>query len=157
MPFPFSSTGEFTVGTSAGLSASQAVAAIAEAIRAEKPTSMDASADTVTFSSGVFRFVSGWNLLVPIRSGTVRCVQTHEGVVVHYRVSFVQMLLVVSLMVGLMFGCIARAPMPFLIFAWAWLFGGNYVLTLYRFPRFLRCALSRTSKTTFPLAADKMP
>jgi hypothetical protein len=148
MPFPFSSKGVIAADTSASLSLSEAVAVIAEAIRYEKPSRMDISADTVTFTSGVFRFVSGQNLLVPISSGAVRCVQTPEGVVIHYRLSFVQMLLFVSLMVGLMFGFIARAPVPFLIVAWSWLFGGNYALTLYRFPRFLRSALSRTTKKT---------
>lgn len=151
MPFPFSSTGTLSADLREGLSVSDAVAAIAEAIREEKPSNMNTSTDTVTFSSGIFRLVNSWNQLAPISSGSIRCTQSAEGsLVVHYHISFIQMFVVVSLMVGLIFGIVARAPLPFLLAAWAWLFGVNYALTLYRFPRFLGSALSRATAKTLP-------
>lgn len=151
MPFPFSSTGTISADIKEGLSVSDALAAIAEAIRDEKPTGMDISTDTVKFTSGIFRLVNSWNLLAPISAGSIRCTQSAEGpLFVHYHISFIQMFVVVSLVVGLIFGILARAPLPFLIEAWAWLFGVNYALTLYRFPRFLKRALSRTTTKTLP-------
>lgn len=148
MAFPFSSSGVILVDTAASHSVSEVLSRISNAIEDQKPSSMEGSTDTVSFTSGIFRFVGGWNILVPISSGSIKCVQTSEGIVIHYHLAFTQMLVVVSLMVIVMFGIIARAPIPFLFVGWAWLFGTNYALMRYRFPRFLLSALSGSHRKT---------
>ena len=89
-----------------------------------------------------------------IGSGKISFSQQGDLVLIHYRISFLQMLVGVTLMVGFMFGYVARAPHEFLVFGWLWLFGGNYFTTLYRFPRFLRAAAEKGAGGAAPFLAE---
>ena len=143
MPFPFSSRGTIEITTHGAASLPPIVSAIENAIRDSKPTSLSVKDGVVSFRAGVFRFVNNWNQLISISSGEIRLSQRGELVLIDYRISFVQMFIIVSMMVGLIFGFVAQAPLGFVVVGWLWLFGGNYFLTLYRFPRFLRAAAEK--------------
>ncbi len=146
MPFPFSSRGTIEITTHGTASLPPIVSAIENAIRDSKPTSLSVKDGVVSFRAGVFRFVNNWNQLVSISSGEIRLSQRGELVLIDYRISFVQMFIIVSMMVGLIFGFVAQAPLGFVVVGWLWLFGGNYFLTLYRFPRFLRAVAEKATQ-----------
>lgn len=146
MPFPFSNSGTIEVISHEAASLQPIVSAIENAIRDSKPTSLSVKDGVLSFRAGVFRFVNNWNDLVSIGSGEIRLSQRGERVLIHYRISFVQMFIIVSVMVGLIFGFVAQAPLGFIVVGWLWLFGGNYLITLYRFPRFLRAAAEKAKQ-----------
>jgi hypothetical protein len=147
MPFPFSNSGTIEVISHEAASIQPIVLAIENAIRDSKPTSLRLNDGVLTYRAGVFRFVNNWNHLVSIGSGEIRFSQQGELVLIHYRISFVQMFIIVSVMVGLVFGFVAQAPLGSIVLGWLWLFGGNYLITLYRFPRFLRAAAEKARHT----------
>ncbi len=59
------------------------------------------------------------------------------------------MFILVTVLVVVWFGIVPRyqgfqpVPIAFLVVAWAWLFGGNYAFSRYRFPRLLRAGAER--------------
>lgn len=142
MPFPFSSSGTIEITTHEAASLQSIVSAIENAIRDSKPTNLSVKDAVLSFRAGVFRLVNGGNQLVSIGSGEIRLSQRGELVLIDYRISFVQMFIFVSMMV-VPYVFVAQAPLEFIVGVWLWLFGGNYFLTLYRFPRFLRAAAEK--------------
>jgi hypothetical protein len=128
----------------------QAMDRLLGALAQAKAAALRREGSTVEFRGGVFRIVSSWNVLVPISNGVVEVSPNAHGVSVSYRVTFGQMLAVVTLMVGAFLGPpLMAAPnvsvvggLGLLAVAWAWLFGGNFVLTRWRLPAFLVRALS---------------
>lgn len=119
------------------------MAAVESALREAKAKKLAVKPGEISFRGGIFRFVDSLNQLSAISSGKILFSQQGDLVLIQYRISFLQMLIGVTLMVGLMFGYFARAPHEFLVFGWLWIFGGNYFTTLYRFPRFLRAAAEK--------------
>ncbi len=146
MPFPISLSGAVTARE---VTVEQALDRIESALSYAKALALRREGGAVQFRGGVFRLVSGWNVLVPISSGIVEVSPSATGVSVGYRVTFMQMLILVTLMVGAFLGpfVMATPEMPVkgglgvLAVAWLWLFGGNFVLTRWRWPAFLRRAL----------------
>jgi len=149
MPFPLSSDGRIVAETDM----TRAIAAVEEAIRRAEPGRISVSDRRIDFTGGAFRYVTGWNLLVPIGSGIITFHETARGVEVRYHISFLQMFVGVTLMVALMFGILpvlswgstARVPFALLGLMWLWLFGANYVIIIFRFPSALRRALNDAS------------
>jgi len=145
MPFPVSARGKIVVDS---VNTAEAMRAVEAMLRKAKASSVTLGVDRIDFTAGFFRFVTSWNLLGAVNSGSVAFHQRERGVEIHYRLSFVQMLVFVSAMVVLFFGLYpvlamspqARVPLPALGVAWLWLFGGNYVITVLRFRSALRSA-----------------
>ncbi len=94
--------------------------------------------------------MSNWNVLVPISDGVLQVSPSANGVNVSYRVTFGQMLVIVTLMAAFFGAFMATAPhtplggrlgVPAVM--WLWLFGGNFALTRWRWPAFLARSLSQ--------------
>ena len=87
-----------------------------------------------------------WNILVPVGRGEIEIVPGKPGTV-KYGFSCVQMLILLTLMVGAMsVALISREGLSahaiiFLVIGWLWLFGMNYVISAVRLPRFVRRAV----------------
>ncbi|NTW29509.1 MAG: hypothetical protein HGA39_09150 [Coriobacteriia bacterium] len=111
--------------------------------------------NVISFRGGFFRsfFISRWNLLVPIRNGTIEVV---PGPVlrVDYRLSTVEFVTMVSTLVIVaallatvstvfMFGSVT-----FLVFAWFCFIGVNYLIAMLRFPFFVKRAARRRNLAT---------
>jgi hypothetical protein len=143
MPFPFSSSGTIEITTHEAASLKPIVSAVENAIRDSKPTNLSVKDGVISFRAGAFRLVNGGNQLVSIGSGEIRFSQRDELVLIDYRISFVHMFIFVSLFFGLPYVFLPQAHLEFSVAGWLWLFGGNYLLTLYRFPRFLRAAAEK--------------
>ncbi len=148
MPFPISVSGAVAVRD---VTVEQAIDRLEGALAQAKAVALRREGSAVQFRGGVFRLVSNWNVLVPISNGVLEVSPTANGVSICYRVTFRQMLVVVTLMVGVFFGpFVMAAPntsvaggLGILSVSWLWLFGGNFVLTRWRLPAFLVRSLSR--------------
>ena len=98
----------------------------------------------ISFTGGMFRFVWNWNILIQIGYGYVDLTETDDSFVISYYASFREMLVIVSMLV-LIFGVdlFVSDKMPLagklglLSFAWIFLFGGNWVIAIARFPSFV--------------------
>ena len=143
MPFPISSNRTLEIHAPGEASLPAIQAAVENALNEAKAKTLSVKPGEISFRGGIFRFVDGWNQLGAISSGQIRFSKQDDLVLIQYRISFLQMLVGVTFMVGLMFGYFARAPHEYLVFGWLWIFGGNYLITLYRFPRFLREAAEK--------------
>jgi len=150
MSFPGSFSGALTLRDA---TVAQALARVESALDRERAFALQRSGSAIHFRGGVFRLVSGWNVLAAVSSGVVEMAPAGSGVQVRYRVAFTQLLVVVTGMVAFFLGpFVMMSPGPsmagrlgILAFMWIWLFGANYALTRWRFPRFLRRAVEPAS------------
>ena len=148
MPFPTSLSGAVAVDH---VTVEQAIDRLERALAQAKAVAIRRDDTAVRFRGGVFRLVSSSNILGPISNGVLEVSPSANGVSVRYRVTFTQLLVIVTLMVGAFLGPfvmtelnIPRAGgLAILAVAWLWLFGGNFVLTRLRFPAFLVRSLAR--------------
>jgi hypothetical protein len=104
----------------------------------------------IQFTGGIFRAVSGNNLLVAVGSGELSLEPSGTGLAIAYHLRLTQMFLVVSIAVIGFFGPpVVGAPnltpveaAALLSVAWLWLYGMNVLLTVVRFPRWIRRTLA---------------
>jgi hypothetical protein len=102
----------------------------------------------ISFIGGVFRFVWNWNILEPIGYGHIDLNETDDSFVVSYYVSFRQLFVIASALV-LIFGLDlfrndhmpVGAKLGFIVFAWFFLVGGNWLIAMVRFPSFVNSML----------------
>jgi hypothetical protein len=146
--FPFSRRGILEVP---GLEPDLALDRLRVALEKADARNLRRDGSRLVFYGGIFRFVGSWNILCPISTGEISASPMSDGAKVTYRLSFVEILVVVSLMLAFMAGIApgnARAESArMLLLGWSWLVGGNYLLTAWRFPRFLRRAVSAPHHT----------
>ena len=95
----------------------------------------------VSFTGGLFRLVSNWNLLVPFGFGDLTIDSSARSIT--YRLSFRQLVIAVTVMVGIMAGFISFASrswpgLAFIPVMWIWLVGGNLAIGIPRFEKFVR-------------------
>jgi len=95
--------------------------------------------------------VSGHNQLVSINKGEIEVGQKSGRIIIYYKIYFTEMLLVITIgVIGFLGPFVWFAPnladsgkLLVLFLAWAWLFGVNYLITAFRFPRFLKRAANK--------------
>jgi hypothetical protein len=101
--------------------------------------------DSVEFKGGMFRLVGSWNILVPFGSGIVTI---HPDIrQVQYQGSCHHLVFVVTVAVGIMSLFIVSSvgrwqPLLVIPIAWLWGVGGNLIIGIPRFERFIRRALA---------------
>ena len=125
---------------------SQVVYGIDVALHRAKATSLVSDPEQIAFRGGFFRWVGSGNQLVAIGSGKLMFSERDNSIDIIYRLSFMHLFIVVTGIIAIVFvlpnalwGDL-RSLAGFPLGAWLWLFGGNYVLTIFRFPRFIRTA-----------------
>lgn len=147
MPFPFSNIGSVVLKKRLKeVSIKELGDAIQEGLQNVKARDITRNQNNFSFSGGIFRFVSNWNILVSVSSGEISIEETAEAISIHYVLKFTEMLIIASLMVVGGFGAVLwQAPnlsfvpkVMLLAVAWSWLFGMNYLITILRFPSFIR-------------------
>lgn len=127
----------------------RAVSGIVRALEVAAAGDIQRLGNRVSFKGGLARVVSSWNILVPIGSGEVNVRASEEGVIADYTLHFTQILGVVTTLVAgmvLLVLLMARdwpTALAIGVSAWLWLYGANVLLTSFRFPRWLRRALTR--------------
>jgi hypothetical protein len=100
--------------------------------------------DRVEFKGGIFRLVSSWNILVPFGSGIVTIRSDIRQIA--YQLSCLQLVCVATIAVGIMslFILASAGWQPLLVvpITWLWLVGGNLLIGIPRFERFIGRALA---------------
>ena len=146
MPFPISVSGVVTVRV---VTVEAALDQLERALALQKASALQRQGNEVHFRGGAFRWVSNWNVLVPISKGVLHVQPRDDGVSIFYRVTFSEMLIAVTVMMAVFVGPVvafsSRVPVPgrigVILIGWSWLFGGNFALAWWRLPRFLRRSL----------------
>jgi len=67
--FPMSITGEFKISRLQDEDVNLVLNRVEQELAAVRATNVSRTANRITFKGGIFRFVSNWNLLVPIGYG----------------------------------------------------------------------------------------
>jgi len=115
------------------------------------PRSLDVSGDTISFRGGVFRLVSSWNLLAPIGRGEIAVGTTESGLAVSYRISFRELIVVVTVMILTMMFLILSSEgvekLPVIAsllgIGWLYMVTASIAFAIMRFNGFVRkCAMS---------------
>lgn len=148
-PFSFSRTIKVPVTNGAIESTSEMIVSmLAKRIETEKPKNITSTQDRITFSSGIFRFRASWDLLGPISYGEIDITQTSNKILVSYKLWFVELFVIVSLMVTIMaFSIFTKGftiqTLVLIAVMWLWLFGGNFLLTVIRFDNLIHSVLKK--------------
>lgn len=115
------------------------------ALRAVRASDIFRDGNRISFRAGIFRFVSNWNILVPVGSGWIQI----EPGNIYYSFSCMELLVITTVMVTLMSTAVAMVGdasssevFGLFILGWAWLFGMNYLIGLFRLPRFIERSVS---------------
>jgi hypothetical protein len=125
-----------------GVDKAALLAHLAEQLRKLDARSIRISRDAVSFSGGVFRGVNNWNILIPFGHGEL--IVDNAKPEVSYRLSVRQLVITVTIILAFVFvnlWSVVRtdpAILFLLAFGWLWLIGGNLMVALPRFKRFLR-------------------
>ncbi len=146
MPLPFSFSGRVEVDAQRDVKG--ATLRLERGLAILKARRIDREGSHIRFTAGVARLASSANMLAGIGSGELSVQPKGGGLVVVYRLRFTQMLALVTVMVFGFFGPFLlagpnlREAVAILVGSWMWLFGGNVVLTLIKFPRWIRRTLA---------------
>jgi hypothetical protein len=160
MPFPISINGKIVV-RKADLdpnSVQRIVLRLHDILDAAAAHNITLDRSHISFDAGVFRLVSSMNMLVGISSGTLTVVGCGDKIEILYHLRTVQLLIISTLMILAAVVVVnadtrsvhAIPPAGVWLLAWVWLFGGNYLLTAIRFPRWLRRAIERVANQVTP-------
>ena len=148
--FPLSITGSIKLQAISPQQVSGVVASIVAALERERASNVSIIGNTISFRAGVFRFVSRWNVLVPVASGTLEVKAGAPGSIV-FRFSCIQFLAIfttIVLILGLALpsevSTVSHLVIP--LVAWLWLFGMNYLIAAIRLPSFVRRAAEAANR-----------
>jgi hypothetical protein len=158
MTFPISITGTISLPkeTSDLRGVEEVCGQVDNLLESARATIISRQDGSIVFTAGIFRTVTSWNVLVAINYGKIVVEDAGSIVRISYFASTVEMLILVTLML-----CIISAwaiyndpkgvtfpalhPLWIAALGWFWLFGGNYFLAAFRFPRWLERGLRRAS------------
>lgn len=152
---PLSINGQQRVAIDTRVSTTEVVQALAEELTVLRATRVKGSGESITFAAGPFRFVSSLNLLVPITRGRVSVERSEDQVTVKYELECTELVTVTTVLIALLFGPPTLAApnltsgeaFSVLAGSWLWLVGGNFVITMVRFPAFIKTTISRRFAT----------
>jgi hypothetical protein len=125
-----------------GATLEQLLAIVGQRLEDAQARKVSVEPNTVSFKGGFFRLVGNWNLLVAIGSGKIEL--DPQGHRIAYSLSFAELLVVGTVMIGVMAMFMAAGGFPsgaficFLPVGWLWLVGMNYLIALSRFDRFMK-------------------
>jgi hypothetical protein len=158
MPFPLSARGHFNIDIERPAHLQSIVDQLADAIREQKPRSVRAEQNRINFKAGLFRRVNSLNRLGAITTGEISVESAFRGFCIRYKITFLQLLLVTTLLTFAFFlVLLATATVSlnsdaerFLIGFWLLVLCGNYFLSRVRFESFLREAAKRAVQQSAP-------
>jgi hypothetical protein len=147
MPFPFSFTNKIEVPFDANKhTPDNLLSSIVSSLKNVKARNIQNDRNRITFSGGILRLVMNWNILAAVSSGEITVEKDNDKIILNYHIKFTEMSVITTAMVlGFMGPFLIQAPnltlflkIIILAFIWLWLFGGNYYIIIFRFPRFIR-------------------
>lgn len=151
MPFPISRTGSITVPPDADVprTPEHVLARTREAL-AERGADRFVERDGRLHFRSPFRWLppgGSWNILAPISRGWVAAEVRGSGICLRYHLRYTRLVTVAS---GMVFAVLAVVVLTssvgdsepwLLVVLWLWLCGVNYLISIIRFPGFLRWRL----------------
>lgn len=154
MPFPLSYSTTFIMNKDRyHIKMSAVVRSILMCLQKEEASEVCNDKNVILFKGGI-RFVNSFNILLPITSGSITINEIDREMHVDCKIQFTQ-LLILSITVILIFFIpifLFKTNFNFIrifctiIFIWLWLFGLNYLTTIFRFPRFLKKCIIKSQQ-----------
>ena len=92
MPFPISASGAITLDTQMPPDLDLVIRTVRFALEDAEPSRVSEFQQQVKFRAGPFRFTHSWNILAPITSGTIDFSTNDRQIVMRYRISFTEAL-----------------------------------------------------------------
>lgn len=104
----------------------------------------------VIFFKGGLRFVDSFNILMPVSSGSITAEEFDNEFHINFTLSFTQLFVFTTVITPIFFGITLAIETAwnfieitsFILIAWFWLFGANYLVTILRFPRLIKKSIS---------------
>jgi hypothetical protein len=135
---------EGTVPFGADVDTSKLSAYLASVLQNAHARDLKVRAGSVEFKAGLFRLVTSWNVLNQFGTGILTIDPQIRQV--KYQLRFRQLVVVVTVQVGIMSLVILRTVgwrlLAMIPIMWLWLVGGNLFIGIARFERFLSSALA---------------
>jgi hypothetical protein len=129
-----------TIAFDEGVDSSALPAHLASCLARVHAREVRVDSNSISFSGGLFRFVSNWNVLVQFGTGELK-VETRVRRV-GYRVSVRQLVFVSTALCALVsipvIASCSWSGMAIVSFLWLWLVGGNLAIGVPRFRSFIR-------------------
>jgi hypothetical protein len=147
MPFPFSYSNKVEIPFSPDAHTPENLLnSIVLSLKNVKAINIHNDRNHITFSGGILRFVMNWNILVAVSSGKITVDKGNDKLCLKYSLKFTEMFIIVTAAVLGFLGPVIwqasnltfSAKVGILAVAWSWLFGGNYFITIFRFPNFIK-------------------
>ena|SRR5579864_9143373 len=114
---------------------------LARCLRSVNASTVEIIGNRVTFTAGIFRLVSNWNVLVPFGSGDLTV--DADACKVRYTLNCSQLVVVATLMIvfgaAILLASVSDSGgktlwlLPVMPFMWLWLVGGNLAIGIPRF------------------------
>ena len=148
VPFPFTHRRQIELCAEGKptVSAERLLKQLERNLELEKAKHIVRRANKLSFGGGILRPVPSWNRLVAISTGRIKVVPRRGKLLVAYNLKFTQMFVFVTSGVFLFLGPFVWlqpdlslvGKVAVLGFAWLCLFGGNFLITAFSFPSFIR-------------------
>lgn len=157
MTFPFSHSKQIIL-SELHLSDKQILRNIEYGLKKVKATNISKNDNVISFRGGLLRFVMSSNILGPVSHGRIIVTRHQDKMSIDYDLNFKELLILSSIGVFGFLGPFGfthissdpEAPIYayflllfFLFIGWLWLFGMNYLVTVFRFPTFIKRIVKR--------------
>lgn len=135
---------------------------IADSLRFEQARTVEDNGEKITFSVGVFRSFWHWTPLSTIYGGEIHFQRDTKRILVVSRLSFTDTLVMASALIGLLAfynyrtALVGEDDVIFYLFAWFWIIGGNMIISVYRWRRFIRQCVREAADRVYVSKEDLM-
>ncbi len=114
-------------------------------LQVAEASKVNSDGNRISFKGGV-RFVNSFNILLPITSGRITVNVVGDEIHIQFLIKFTQFLTLAVTTIGVFFIPILLIKtelnlmkiVVIIFFCWLWICGTNYLVTVLRFPRFLK-------------------
>lgn len=130
---------------------------IADSLRFEDASSVEENEGRIIFSVGTFRPIWNWKLLSTTYGGEVIFYSDAQKYTTESRLKFTDTVVIATVLIGGLVAANYRAILAGnghilnYVIAWTWLIGGNVLISVYRWRKFIRqCACEAADRVIIP-------
>ena len=125
------------------------VQAILKYLHKTQATKIKTVANSIYFKNG-FDLLDLWGLFLTVHSGTILVQEDKAEIYITYKLIFYKSILYTTALAAVLFGILLINQtdyqyleiLRFILVSWLLFFGGSYLLTIFRFPFFIKRAIS---------------
>lgn len=146
MPFPISYSNTMILNRKKYQANPDAlVRSVLVCLQVAEASKVNSDGNIISFKGGV-RFVNSFNILLPITFGKITVNVVGDEIHIQYLLKFTQLLTLAVTAISIFFIPILLIKtelnlmeiVVIIFFCWLWICGTNYLVTILRFPRFLK-------------------